>query len=89
VLKQDGILVSIVKPPSEQSVKKAGVRAIFMRSDHNRGDQLAQIADLVVPGQIKVNVEKMLRLDEAREAQELSQDGHAHGKIVLAVDGDQ
>ncbi len=85
VLKRGGILVSIVKPPPEQSVKNAGVRGIFMRSDHNRGDQLAEIADLVVRGQIQVHVEKVLPLSEARKAQELSQSGHAHGKIVLAV----
>src|SRR6185369_2379041 len=85
VVKRGGILVSIVKPPPEHNAKSAGVRGIFMRSDHNRGDQLAQIANLVVRGQIKVHVEKVLPLDEARKAQELSQNGHAHGKIVLAV----
>src|ERR1051325_2813167 len=87
VLKRGGILVSIVKPPPEHNTKSEGVRGVFMRSDHNRGDQLAQIGNLVVRGQVKVNVEKVLPLSEARKAQELSQSGHAHGKIVLAASG--
>ena len=85
VLKRGGILVSIVQPPSEQKAKAAGVRAVFMRSDLNRGDQLARIADLVVSGGVKVNVETVLPLSEARKAQELSQSGHTRGKIVLEV----
>jgi NADPH:quinone reductase-like Zn-dependent oxidoreductase len=56
-----------------------------MRCDTNRGDQLARIADLVVSGQVKVHVETVLPLEEARKAQELSQRGHARGKIVLRI----
>ena len=85
VLKRGGILVSIVQPPSEESAKAVGARGVFLRSDHNRGDELAQIADLVARGRVKVQVEKVLPLSEARKAQELSQSGHMHGKIVLAV----
>jgi len=88
VLKRGGILVSIVQPPSEQNARGAGVRGVFLRSDHNRGDELAQIADLVVRGTVKVQVEKVLPLSEARNAQELSQSGHMHGKIVLAIHED-
>jgi len=83
VLKRGGILVSLVQPPSEEKARVLGVRAVFLRSDHNRGDELAKIAELVVSGQVKVNVETVLPLSEARQAQELSQSGHAHGKIVL------
>ena len=84
-MKRGGILVSIVKPPSEQHSRNAGARGVFLRSDHNRGDQLGQIAELVVQGKVKVQVEKVLPLSEARAAQELSQGGHMHGKIVLSV----
>jgi NADPH:quinone reductase-like Zn-dependent oxidoreductase len=42
---------------------------------------------LVVREQVKVNVETVLPLHEARKAQESSQSGHAHGKIVLVTDG--
>jgi NADPH:quinone reductase-like Zn-dependent oxidoreductase len=86
VLKRGGILISIVQPPDENRAKELGVRAMFMRSDANRGDQLARIADLVASGQVKVNVDRALPLEEARKAQELSQSGHVHGKVVLLVD---
>ncbi len=82
VLRKGGILVSIVQPPSEEKAKENGVRALFWWSKP-RGDQLARIADLVVSGEVQVNVEAVLPLSQARQAQELSQSGHARGKIVL------
>jgi NADPH:quinone reductase-like Zn-dependent oxidoreductase len=85
VLKNGGILVSIVQPPTPEAAGAHGVRGVFMRCDLNRGDQLARIADLVVSGQAKVHVETVLPLEEARQAQESSQRGHARGKIVLRV----
>jgi hypothetical protein len=47
--------------------------------------QLAEIAQLVDSGQIRPIVETVLPLSEARHAQEISQSGHARGKIVLKV----
>jgi NADPH:quinone reductase-like Zn-dependent oxidoreductase len=86
VLKKGGVLVSIVQPPSEQSAKAHNVRGIFMREDATRNDELIQISKLIANGQVKVNVETILPLSEARKAQELSQTGHARGKIVLKVE---
>ena len=85
VLRKGGILVSIVQPPDEKVAAAHGVRGVFMRQNAKRTDELTQIAELVASGQVKVNVETILPLKEARKAQELSQSGHAHGKIVLAV----
>ena len=78
VLRRGGILVSIVQPPPPEKAAAQGVRGVFMRQNP-RGDQLAQIADLVASGKVKVHVEKVLPLSEARKAQELSQSGHARG----------
>jgi len=86
VLKKGGVLVSIVQPPSEQSAKAHNVRGIFLREDAARNEELMQISKLVANGQVKVNVETILPLREARKAQELSQTGHARGKIVLKVE---
>jgi NADPH:quinone reductase-like Zn-dependent oxidoreductase len=85
VLKKGGVLVSIVQPPNEKTAAAHGVRGVFMREDATRSEELMQIAELVANGQIKVNVETVLPLRDARKAQELSQTGHAHGKIVLTV----
>jgi len=86
VLKKGGVLVSIVQPPSEQSAKAHNVRGIFLREDATRNEELTQISKLIANGQVKVNVETILPLRDARKAQELSQTGHARGKIVLKVD---
>lgn len=83
-LKPGGILVSIVQPIPEGAAQAHGVRAQFFRGDVN-GKELTEIAHLVDEGRVKVHVTKVLPLAEARNAQEMSESGHAHGKIVLSV----
>jgi NADPH:quinone reductase-like Zn-dependent oxidoreductase len=86
VLKRGGVLVSLVQPPSDQKAAAYGARGFFIRQKPS-GEQLAAIADLVAKGTVKVNVETVLPLSEARKAQELSKTGHSGGKIVLEVRG--
>ncbi len=86
VLKRDAVLVSLVQPPPAEKAAAHGARGFFIRQKPN-GEQLAAIADLVVKGKVKVNVETVLPLQEARKAQELSKTGHSGGKIVLEVNG--
>ena len=85
VLKRGGIMVSIVQPVPEEKAAGYGVRGVFMRQDAH-GDQLAEIAELVVKGRIKVDVTQVLPLRDARKAQELSQSGRTRGKIVLRME---
>ena len=66
--------------------ERAKAGGFFVRQKAN-GDQLAAIAGQVVKGTVKVNVETVLPLPEARKAQELSKTGHSGGKIVLEVNG--
>jgi NADPH:quinone reductase-like Zn-dependent oxidoreductase len=84
VLKRGGVLVSLVQPPPAEKATAHGVRGFFVRQKAN-GDQLATIADLAAKGKVKVNVETVLPLQEARKAQELSKTGHSGGKIVLQL----
>ncbi len=86
VLKQGGILVSILGPPSAEEAAAHGVRGMMVFVRPNAG-QLAEIANLIDGGKLTVVVETILPLAEARRAQELSQAGHARGKIVLRVAG--
>jgi NADPH:quinone reductase-like Zn-dependent oxidoreductase len=81
-LKKGGILVSIVQPPSQELAAKYGVRALFY-GGHPSSTNLAEIARLIDSGKVKTVVETVLPLAEARRAHELSQSGHARGKIVL------
>ena len=82
VLKKGGILVSIVQPPSQELATKYGVRALFYGA-HPSSSDLTEIAKLIDSGKVRTVVETVLPLAEARHAHELSQSGHARGKIVL------
>ena len=81
-LKKGGILVSIVQPPSQELTAKYGVRSLFY-GGHPSSSNLDEIAKLLDAGKVKTVVETVLPLAEARRAHELSQMGHARGKIVL------
>lgn len=87
-LKRGGVMVSTVQPINEKVASSHGSKGVMVREDAARGDELTQIAKLVSSGQIKVNIESILPLREARKAQEKSKAGHAHGKIVLTVSTD-
>ncbi|WP_424359955.1 NADP-dependent oxidoreductase [Methanocella sp. MCL-LM] len=85
VLKKDGILVSTLGIENPDEAAKHGVRAIgFM--NHPDGEELKQIADLIDEGKLKPTVSTVMSLKDAARAHELSQTGHARGKIVLKVD---
>jgi NADPH:quinone reductase-like Zn-dependent oxidoreductase len=84
VLKKGGILVSIVRPPSQELATKYGVRALFYGA-HPSSSDLTKIANLIDDGKVKPVVGTVLPLADARRAHELSETGHARGKIVLKV----
>jgi NADPH:quinone reductase-like Zn-dependent oxidoreductase len=84
VLKKDGVLVSLVQPPSEEKAKELGVRAAFV-AGHPSGSQLAEIAKIIDSGNLAPIIDRILPLSEVRRAHELSQSGHTHGKIVLRI----
>ena len=83
---QHGVMVSILEQPDHELAEQAGVRVgyLFMHPD---GKELGKIAELVEAGEIKPVVGKILPLEEARNAQMISQSHHARGKIVLQVRG--
>lgn len=84
VLKKGGILVSILAPPSPEKAASLGVRQAFVFVQPN-AEQLARLAQLADEGTLKTCVARVLPLEEARQAQDLSQAGHTRGKIVLKV----
>ncbi|MGD1001308.1 MAG: NADP-dependent oxidoreductase [Candidatus Brocadiia bacterium] len=83
-LKKGGMLVSTVSPPPAEEAARRGVRQGMIMVQPNAA-QLAEIAGLIDSGKVKVFVETVLPLSEARRAQEMSQTGHTRGKIVLRV----
>ncbi len=84
VLKPGGILVSITTPPSAEIARARGLRQAFVFTQPNAA-QLTELAQLTDAGKLKVCVETVLPLFEAKRGQELSEHGHSRGKIVLQV----
>jgi NADPH:quinone reductase-like Zn-dependent oxidoreductase len=84
VIKAGGVYVSILMPPSEEKALAHGVRTAHVFVQPNV-EQLNEIRKLVDSGKLKIPVEKVFPLAEARAAQELNAQGHTRGKIVLRV----
>lgn len=80
-VRDEGRLVTIAVPSSygERGVVSSYV---FVRPD---GEQLEELAALADDGRLLVDLAEVLPLEEAARAQELSEDGHVRGKLVLRV----
>jgi NADPH:quinone reductase-like Zn-dependent oxidoreductase len=83
-LREGGILVTIASAPPEDAARERGARAELLVSGNNP-EQLARIAELVASGDVRVELSEVLPLSEVGHAHELSESGHARGKIVLTV----
>ena len=83
-LKPGGFLVTTVANVPEGAAKSHGVRAKHIMSQSS-GKDLARIAAIVDERRIKPIVTTVFPLAEARRAQEMSENGHTRGKIVLRV----
>ncbi len=86
VLKQGGILVSILGAPPVEVADSYQVRAAgaFVRP---HAAQLTELGRLVDSGQVTPHVETVFPLKDVAEAHRLGQQGHTRGKIVLQVTG--
>ena len=83
VIRKGGLLVSIVGA-DEKAAERFGVRAVSFRMTSN-GARLSEIGALVDAGLVRVIIEKEFALPEAKAAHDLSESGHAVGKIILRV----
>ncbi|MGI5992295.1 MAG: NADP-dependent oxidoreductase [Methanosarcina sp.] len=84
VLKPGGFLVTTVAEIPKGVPQKYGVRAERLMTQAD-GKELAQIAAIIDEQKIKPIVTTLLPLTDARKAHEMSESGHARGKIVLRV----
>jgi NADPH:quinone reductase-like Zn-dependent oxidoreductase len=78
------MVVSIVSPPDQRLLADRKLRGRFFRMERD-GLRLGKLADLIDRGTLQVRVKQLYPLLAAREAQDLSQTGQSHGKIVLRV----
>lgn len=84
VLKNGGVLVSMLGQPNPELAKMAGVTAIGQLT-HTTTDALKRLAHLVDSGAIKIRVAKVFPLEKAKEAFQLVEAGHPRGKVVLEI----
>ncbi len=84
VLKQDGILVSIVSPPSEEKAMKLNVRSSFVFIEPN-APILEQLSKLVEQGKLRPIIGAEFALQDIVKAHTLSESGRSVGKIVLYI----
>jgi NADPH:quinone reductase-like Zn-dependent oxidoreductase len=83
-LKKGGVLVSTLTEPSQEKAAQCGVRAMRYTVEAD-GDELAEIASLVISGKVKPHVQRTFPLDAAAEALASVEQGHSIGKVVLKV----
>jgi NADPH:quinone reductase-like Zn-dependent oxidoreductase len=84
VVKKGGVLVTTVQPIDQSAASQAGIRAIQVVMKRNAAD-LADLASLVEKGAVTPRMAQTMPLSEAKQAQELSEAGNAHGKLILKV----
>jgi NADPH:quinone reductase-like Zn-dependent oxidoreductase len=84
LLKKGSVLVSTLTEPSQEKAAQFGVRALRYTVEAD-GDELAEIADLVVAGKVRPHVQKTFPLSAAADALTSIEQGHSVGKVVLKV----
>ncbi|HWD87401.1 MAG TPA: NADP-dependent oxidoreductase [Mucilaginibacter sp.] len=84
VLKNGGRLITTLKPEFQAEAKE---KHIYLGgyTAQSYPDQLEQIAGLIDEGIIQPVVSMVLSLDDARKGQQISEQGHVRGKIVIKV----
>ncbi|MBU6462296.1 MAG: NADP-dependent oxidoreductase [Bradyrhizobium sp.] len=84
LLKKGGVLVSTLTEPSQEKAGQLGVRATRYTVEAD-GDELAEIAKLVVAGKVKPHIQNTFPLGQAAEALAGVEKGHSVGKVVLTT----
>ena len=84
VVKKGGVLASTVGAANAERAAQAGIRAVNVLQQRSAAD-LLDLAAFVERGDVKPRIGEVFPLEQAREAQDASQQGRANGKILLKV----
>jgi NADPH:quinone reductase-like Zn-dependent oxidoreductase len=74
----------MLEQPNSDLMKRYGVKAIGQFTQPT-SERLSKLTELVEKGAIKVHVDKIFPLEQAREALDYQQQGKARGKIVIKI----
>jgi NADPH:quinone reductase-like Zn-dependent oxidoreductase len=86
-IKKGGLYVSVAARGFEGKCAAAGVNCMSRNAaPDTQRSLIEEVSSLATTGKLKVKVEKAFPLAAAAQAQELSEQGHTEGKIVLIVD---
>jgi NADPH:quinone reductase-like Zn-dependent oxidoreductase len=83
VIRQGGILVSVVGPPPSAKCETAKIRCAI--TGPVNGEMLGALSDLAGQGKFHIAIEQHLTLADAGKAWDLNRAGHTGGKIILEV----
>lgn len=87
ILKENGVIVSMLVQPNKDLMEKYGVKAIHEWTEPTT-QRLTKIANLVDQGVLKMNIDKTFRLDQAAQALIYQQKEHPRGKVVVVIEND-
>ena len=84
VLKKGGVVVSMIEEPRAELMEKYEVKAVSQSTSVNN-EMLSKLAKLVDEGSVKVHIDKIFTLEQAREALTYLQNGRPRGKVVIEI----
>jgi NADPH:quinone reductase-like Zn-dependent oxidoreductase len=84
VLKDGGVLVSMVEQPNEELARHHHVKALHQFTQCTT-ERLTKVAELIDNGTLHVHVDRTFPLEQASEALGYLQEGHPKGKIAIVV----
>jgi NADPH:quinone reductase-like Zn-dependent oxidoreductase len=84
VARRGGRLVSVAAEPPQERAAERGITALYFVVEPSR-EQLVELARLVDGGGLRVTIDEVFALTDARAAFERSLGKHGGGKIVLRV----
>ena len=86
-IKKTGVYVSVVARNLEAKCAAAGVTCLPRGTPRDSLKGIyEELGTLAASGKLKVNVEKTFPIQQAGAAQQLGEQGHTEGKIILIVD---
>ena len=83
-LRDEGRVAYIV-PVEEEPEPPRGISAHFFSAQPD-GGRLSALASMFDAGQIRMNLQEVVPLEEAARAHEIVEEGHTRGKVVLGVE---
>lgn len=86
-VKSGGRLISTVRSPDQDVARSKGIHALMFVMKPN-AEHLRRLAELIDQGDLRVQVAKILPLEQAAEAEELNRNQRIDGKIVLRIGGE-